>query len=1017
MDKEKNDIYIRDILVVVTLVVMLAVVGIAFSRIQISQVRQGIEAEMRESVAYAQSAASQYEIKGKAVEEWDDISHEKNLVMLVRMMTEDPKLQTSKTYLSQMCSIANVRNIAVVNADGDVLCAATEVTEDLHDETYAPLLETIETGEMTKVEPVTKAEMFELVQDTTIPENESGETDPEALDEGPAPIFYDDPAPIFYAIKLDDKRACVLIDSGIEQLLSLDMTDPWELLLSNMVVGREGFIFAFTGETGEILYHPGYTGTNKAKNIQDLGLDTSKLKDCKFIEMNVNGQDLYLFGVYEEYDDVWMVCAVPMDEIVEGRRDVTILTWLLFGILAVGVAVYALSLMRRHMNIPGRRPHGPRGPGAKIGPKRRLVVFTSFCVIVFFVSTFFLQMLYLVSGWSNDNAKEADYIEYKVRDSESIFGVFKSYYTRSEQEVLDLATWYLQHYPERLTTDVLDELIVGLGMRSLRVYDINSVVSVADSSYAAKMVDTPAALVEDADASAESKSAGLVYDESTGASVLVLRSAYRADDDQIIGYVLSETAAPVLDIVEKELSLNGILETVRLGGGGFVFSVDSEAKTFAWHPETNLVGKSVFDYGLVEEDLKNNLSTYIVMEGVRYYATSGQSGNNLIYLVVPRESLMGGLFSLAVIETLVACAAFLLIGLWVYTIPHSKDRKPEILTRIKGHFESQTAEQLAFTALVAGLIVVSLAVLAATTLLGMKAREDVLGYVLNETWEYGVNEFAVTASAILVLEASFLLLLIRFVSRLVSQILSVRAATAIRMLTSLVSYVIVFSVIYRCLVFFGMDPSALMASAGIFSVVIGIGANSLVGDIIAGIFLLMEGNVQVGDVILIDGFRGRVEEIGIRMTKVYDFDACVFKIVPNKEVQNVVNMSMRSATIMTEFLISYDADLEQVEKLLLAELEAMEGDIPGMEGRPSYRGVERLDDNGVLLYVWAWGDEERHHIIKREINRRVYLMFNANGIEVPYPQVTVHKALSASPDEDDPVEVEGSDEDRDGARH
>ena len=168
----------------------------------------------------------------------------------------------------------------------------------------------------------------------------------------------------------------------------------------------------------------------------------------------------------------------------------------------------------------------------------------------------------------------------------------------------------------------------------------------------------------------------------------------------------------------------------------------------------------------------------------------------------------------------------------------------------------------------------------------------------------------------------------------------------------------------------------------------------------------MEGNVQVEDVILIDGFRGRVEEIGIRMTKVYDFDACVFKIVPNKEVQNVVNMSMRSATIMTEFLISYDADLEEVERLLLEELAAMEGDIPGMEGRPSYRGVEKLDDNGVLLYVWAWGDEERHHIIKREINRRVYLMFNANGIEVPYPQVTVHKALSASTEEDDILEEE-----------
>lgn len=1008
MDKEKNDVYIRDILVVVTLVVMLVVGGISFSYIQTSQIRQSIEAEMRDSIAYAQSAAGMYELRGQVVETWDDKSHMKNLIMIVRMMTEDPKLQTSQAYLSQMRTITNVQNIAIVDAEGDVLCSAAEVSEDLHDETYAPLFETIETGEMTKVETVTKAEMLELAQDAIQPLDDPNTTSDQSQDENPAPILY--------AVKLDDQRACVLIDNGVEQVLSLDMTDSWELLLGNTVIGREGFAFAFTGETGEVLFYPGYTGMNKAGNITDLGLDPSKLKDCKFIEMNVNGQDLYLFGVYEEYEDVWIVGAVPMDEINEGRRDVTTLTWLLFGILAVGVAVYALSLMRRHMNIPGRRAHGPASHGAKIGPKRRLVVFTSFCVIVFFVSTFFLQMLYLVSAWSNDNTKEADYIEYKAHTSEAILGLFKDYYLKSEQEVLELVTWYLEHYPEKLTTEVLDELIGVLGMQSLRVYDIDSVVSVADSSYTAKLTDTATTLVEGSETAEEAKGIGLIPGDASNPSILIQRSAYRAADDQIVGYVLSETHAPVLDVVEEELSLSGMLETVRLGGSGFVFSVDSETKTFSWHPVAGMIGKSVFDYGLVEEDLKNNLSTYIVMEGVRYYAVSGQSGTTLIFLVVPRDDLMGGLFQLAVVEALVACAAFLLIGVWVYTIPHPKDKKPEIFARLKGHFESQTAEQLAFTTLVAGLIVVSLAVLMTTTILGMEMKEDVLGYVLNETWEYGVNEFAVTASAILALEASFLVLLIRFVSRLVSQILSVRAATAIRMLTSLVSYVIVFSVIYRCLVFFGMDPSALMASAGIFSVVIGIGANSLVGDIIAGIFLLMEGNVQVGDVILIDGFRGRVEEIGIRMTKVYDFDACVFKIVPNKEVQNVVNMSMRSATIMTEFLISYDADLEQVEKLLLAELEAMEGDIPGMEGRPSYRGVERLDDNGVLLYVWAWGDEELHHIIKREINRRVYLMFNANGIEVPYPQVTVHKALSASTEEDDILEEEPVADEDDSAK-
>ena len=105
-----------------------------------------------------------------------------------------------------------------------------------------------------------------------------------------------------------------------------------------------------------------------------------------------------------------------------------------------------------------------------------------------------------------------------------------------------------------------------------------------------------------------------------------------------------------------------------------------------------------------------------------------------------------------------------------------------------------------------------------------------------------------------------------------SEILSVRAATGVRMLTSLVSYGGVLFIGYRCLIYFGMDPSTQMASAGIISVVIGIGANSLVGDIIAGVFLLMEGNVQVGDIVSIADFRERVEDLGIRMTKLYDIE-------------------------------------------------------------------------------------------------------------------------------------------------
>ena len=109
-------------------------------------------------------------------------------------------------------------------------------------------------------------------------------------------------------------------------------------------------------------------------------------------------------------------------------------------------------------------------------------------------------------------------------------------------------------------------------------------------------------------------------------------------------------------------------------------------------------------------------------------------------------------------------------------------------------------------------------------------------------------------------------------------------------------------------------------SSAVDSVVIGIGANSLVGDILAGIFLLMEGNIQVGDVVKIGDFRGYIQEMGIRMTKLFDMETYDVKIIPNKEVQNVVHMTMHTAIVYSTFMISYEEDLERVEKLLKEEL-------------------------------------------------------------------------------------------------
>ena len=255
---------------------------------------------------------------------------------------------------------------------------------------------------------------------------------------------------------------------------------------------------------------------------------------------------------------------------------------------------------------------------------------------------------------------------------------------------------------------------------------------------------------------------------------------------------------------------------------------------------------------------------------------------------------------------------------------------------------------------------------------------------------YGRGKCAGPVSAIILSRGGVVLFCFSRLVQVVGNILPIRGGTILKMLGSLLTYLAVAYLLYRCMVCFGLNPTALMASAGIVSVVLGIGANSLVGDILAGIFLLMEGNIQVGDVVQIGDFRGYVMELGIRMTKLFDMDMDDVKIIPNNEVRNVVHMTMRTSIVYSDFQIRYEEKLESVEKILKDELKNAKHSPLILDG-PVYIGVRMLDSSGVVLRTATRCHEPCRRKVEREVNHIVYSIFQKNHISVPYPQVTLHE--------------------------
>ena len=142
-----------------------------------------------------------------------------------------------------------------------------------------------------------------------------------------------------------------------------------------------------------------------------------------------------------------------------------------------------------------------------------------------------------------------------------------------------------------------------------------------------------------------------------------------------------------------------------------------------------------------------------------------------------------------------------------------------------------------------------------------------------------------------------------------------RGRSLASLLSSFAKYLGAIVLIFAALGTLGVDTAVLLASAGILSLVVGLGAQPLIEDIFAGIFIVFEKTFEIGDIIVVDGFRGTVKEMGIRTTKIEDAGGDV-KVVNNSDIRTLINMTSKLSTAVCDVSIGYAEDIEKVEKVL-----------------------------------------------------------------------------------------------------
>lgn len=191
---------------------------------------------------------------------------------------------------------------------------------------------------------------------------------------------------------------------------------------------------------------------------------------------------------------------------------------------------------------------------------------------------------------------------------------------------------------------------------------------------------------------------------------------------------------------------------------------------------------------------------------------------------------------------------------------------------------------------------------------------------------------------------------------------------------------------------FGIDIAPVMAAAGVVGLALGFGGQYLIRDIIAGLFIIIENQYRVGDVIEVDGVGGTVEDITLRTTIIRDLDGAVHHI-QNGSFSKTANKSKEFARINLDIGVSYSSNLKEVIKVINnvgKEMAAHSKWGKLIIKRPKFERVNEFADSAIMLKILGETRPLEQWAVAGELRKRLKEAFDKEGIEIPFPQVVVH---------------------------
>ena len=775
-----------------------------------------------------------------------------------------------------------------------------------------------------------------------------------------------------------------------------DILSPYNSL-HTIRVGNNGFIIAIDAETDEILYHPEESMIGQKSTALDLSpyhclSDTSENK-------------------------ITYIAVIPNAETAASDFMMVGIALLVFAIV-ISLMIAFIHCVRIEREDPSFTEYADMQYShlfknfyfnKTIWKKTKQILLIGLLLI--FVISYYMQSLAALSAQSIHSDQKLEHITAILDENEEKREALTEEYKNEYANRAEHIAYLLKEDPSLVDSDKLKILARRAQIDSIYVFDANGATvatntvfkdfvlsrSSKDPSYEFWNIingyeDT---LVQDA-----------VIDETAAQNYIQYIGTTRLDAPGLVQLGISpQTLKARLNTYQLEY----VLDNIAVENQGFTFAVNEADQTLIYYPRKQCIGDAGSLHGLTESAYDDGYRGYQTIDGQEYFVNSLEYGQDIIYVAVPLAAITKGRLIMALLVTLASFLALSVISSLFLIGKYDSDPTTETDGDKVSHtrkiqsaasrweypkdipWKERSAEQklqkiISILIGIVGILIVIYTYIQRNSY----DQSSIFSYIINKKWAKNPNIFSCSYILLTIVEVSVIASIFTKIISTLSMNFGSRAETIGRLVNNFIKYTSVIGTLFYCLNFLGIQASTLLASAGILTLVVGLGAQSLISDILAGIFIVFEGEFRVGDIVTIDTWRGTVLEIGIRSTKIEDASQNI-KVFNNSSITGIINMTKKYSYAFCDVGIEYGESLEKIEALLKKELPHFKQRIPEIAEGPYYKGVISLGDCSVDIRILAQCLESDRVQLTRDLNREILLLFNKNGINIPFPQVVINQ--------------------------